>query len=392
MPEPRSDRLGLLAASVLLSIALLFHGGMAMLILDLSAIGQARQPLLISDVICFRAVADMVALGQLAEAYDNVALYAFEQVYVPDLERVIPWQYPPIALLWLAPLAWVPLWLGQVLLPTLGLVALSVALWPLMPRHPLRPLAIVSFGAIIACFWIGQTGLWVAALMAAGWGDLSRDHHRRAGLWFGLLAFKPHLAVLVPLFLAAQGRWQSFGVAALVVAVQVLITWGLWGSAPWLAFLSKIQGSSALIEGIYAPHTKAVSFYVQLRLWGLPHVAAIQGHGVLAVGALLWFFWVLRRPVSAGLQFAAMLCATVFLSPYMWNYDLTVLAVAMALLAQNDAQHGHWSWVDLPFWLLLWLGPILSMMIFDLGIVAGFYAMVAGVVLLTHRIIVMRPR
>ncbi len=45
-----------------------------------------------------------------------------------------------------------------------------------------------------------------------------------AGVLFGLLAYKPQFGLLIPLVLAATGRWRTFAAAAATIALLVLAT------------------------------------------------------------------------------------------------------------------------------------------------------------------------
>jgi len=60
----------------------------------------------------------------------------------------------------------------------------------------------------------------------------------------GLLCYKPHLALLVPVALAAGGHWRAFGAAAVTVAVVVGLSVALFGVEPWRAYLAELGGAA----------------------------------------------------------------------------------------------------------------------------------------------------
>ncbi|WP_448875846.1 glycosyltransferase 87 family protein, partial [Enterobacter hormaechei] len=59
-----------------------------------------------------------------------------------------------------------------------------------------------------------------------------------AGLCWGLLAFKPHLALLVPVVLLAAGAWRAFVAAAAGALALTALAWVVFGTATFEAFLA----------------------------------------------------------------------------------------------------------------------------------------------------------
>lgn len=94
------------------------------------------------------------------------------------------------------PLAWLA-WTG------LTLAAWALAAIGAFPR--LWPLVAVFPGALLAAGH-AQTGLLTGALLIGGVSLLDR-RRLLAGILFGALVIKPHLALLVPIWLAAGRRW-----------------------------------------------------------------------------------------------------------------------------------------------------------------------------------------
>ena len=98
-------------------------------------------------------------------------------------------------------------------------------------------------GALIAAGH-AQTGLLTGALLV-GAAALVDKRPVASGLLIGALIIKPHLAILLPFWLAAGGRWRAFIAAGASVA-------GLLGLS-WLVFGSETAGlPEALREG-FAP-------------------------------------------------------------------------------------------------------------------------------------------
>jgi len=160
-----------------------------------------------NDFAGFWSVGHMVLEGRAGEAYDPAAALAAEAHHVPEHDVRLPWFYPPQMFFLFGPMAalsYFPaffLWSGGCLL------ALACALRALALRTPAVWLLLASPGL----YWIlrfGQTGVLAAALLGGALYFMAHRSPLRAGVLIGLLAFKPHLGLLLPFALVAgrQGR------------------------------------------------------------------------------------------------------------------------------------------------------------------------------------------
>jgi len=86
----------------------------------------------------------------------------------------------------------------------------------------------------------GQNGFLTAALLG---GALVMLDHRPivAGILFGLLAYKPQFGMMIPLVLAASGRWRPFAAAAATVLILALAATAAFGPHVWQAFLDSTR-------------------------------------------------------------------------------------------------------------------------------------------------------
>src|SRR6202007_3224914 len=106
-------------------------------------------------------------------------------------------------------------------------------------------IAILAFPAVWWNFGLGQNAFLTAALFGAA--TLLVDRRPiLAGLLFGALCYKPHFGLLVPLALAAGGRWRCFAAAAASAGGLVLASLMVFGSSTWEAFLAAAAGSHAV--------------------------------------------------------------------------------------------------------------------------------------------------
>ena len=77
---------------------------------------------------------------------------------------------------------------------------------------------------MLVCLGHGQTGFLTGALLAGGVLALPR-HEILAGVFFGLLAYKPQFGLLIPFVLLAGGYWRAIAAATATVLASVAVTW-----------------------------------------------------------------------------------------------------------------------------------------------------------------------
>ena len=285
------------------------------------------------DFILFYASAALALKGKAAAAYAASTLLAVEREAVPASRGLFLWCYPPSTQMLIAPVALLPYRAAFAAWSVAGL-GLYLALVRRLSRDPLAPLLGLAFPAVFLCVMQGQTGLIFAGLM--GLGLLGVDTRARlAGAALGLLAFKPHLAVIVPLVLLASGRRTALAAAAAsalsVAAASLLVL----GAEPWRAFLAAGPQVAQNLETGRLPWSKAPTVFVALRTLGLPTPAAYAGHVAVAAPVVLATLRAWRREGSLALKAGLAGAAAVIVSPYAFDYDLALLALPLGAAAER---------------------------------------------------------
>ena len=114
-----------------------------------------------------------------------------------------------------------------------------------------------------------------------------------AGILIGLLAIKPHLALLFPLALVAEGRWRSIAAAAATVLALVAASLAAFGWAEWAAFLHHLPLTMAMGEEGAVPWATMPSPYVFALSLGTPAAlaSALQGAVALFAAGCVWRVW-----------------------------------------------------------------------------------------------------
>lgn len=316
---------GVLAGATLLMLALLAQAGRW----PFTADGQV----VITDFATVWAAAVRTLTGAPALVYDH-ALH--EAYYAALIERPpasgLTFGYPPTAFLVFAPVGLLPYG------PALGFyLAIGIALWFAVLRAIVRdtPTALamaLAFGGASQTLLLGQNGFLTAAALAGGLVLLPR-RPVLAGVLFGVLAVKPHLGLALALFLLVRRDWHAIGAALATLAAMVLATVLLWGPGLWADYFVASREIAEIVAGrtdtIIGRKMQSV---VALTIGALPLGQALAVHAVFALIALgLMLAVLMRRPVYA-VQAAAVIAASVLVTPYSFLYDCTMLTAAAAFL------------------------------------------------------------
>jgi hypothetical protein len=198
--------------------------------------------------------------------------------------------------------------------------------------------------AAIIDLWIGQNGLLTAAVLGGALAMLDR-RPTVSGVLIGLLVYKPHFGILLPLVLAITGRWRVFGTAAATVVVLVGITGAIFGLEIFTVSIHAMMSASRyhLVDG-HTPWFKLQTVYGVLRAAGFASAPAWSAHVAAAGAAIAATVWIWRGDASYALKAASLSTAALLLPPYMAIYDLPILAVPMAFLVRDALESGLQRW------------------------------------------------
>lgn len=316
-----------------------------------------------SDFINPYAAGRMALEGRPAVAYDWTEHGAVEHaISGGNPESYYSWNYPPIFFLAAAPLAMLPyvpallVWLGTTF--ALYLAAIRAIL-----SDRLALLAAAAAPTTFITVGHGQNAFLTAGLLGLGLAQLER-RPLLAGTLFGCLSYKPHLGLVLPLALAAGGHWRAFAAAAATVLVLCGMSVAIFGFDTWPAFLASMTPTRiVLLEEVNTGWFKIQSLFSTVRGFGgsVPLAYALQGILSVAVLAVLAWMWH-RRP---GRNAKAALCAgAVLVTPYVLDYDLAVLAPAVAFLVADALKKGFRPY-EKTLLVLVFAMPLLARMAAD---------------------------
>ncbi len=292
----------------------------------LSAVGDP----VASDFTMFWIASGLILDGAAAAVFDWSGMMAAEHALVPGMSGALGWSYPPIFMLYVAPLALVPFLLSYALWIAASFAAMAAVIRKIAPARQTIWL-LLGFPATLICAAHGQNSFLTAALFG---GALTLMNKRPvvAGVLIGLLAYKPQFGLLIPLALLAGRQWTAFAAAAVTTVVLIAGTAALFGPETWLAFWNNLAVINQKMAEGQVPILKMTSLFATLRVHGVDASIAYALHAVLAAAVAAVVAWVWHRRRATAGSAAVLIVGALLVSPHVYDYDLPVLAVAIALI------------------------------------------------------------
>lgn len=289
-----------------------------------------------TDFASFYAAGVLANAGTPQLAYNEAAHFAAEQaVTSPGIEYQY-FYYPPVFLMLCAALAHLPYMAAFLVFQGVTLfLYLSVAQRILDDRSSTALLVLLAFPAVFWNLGLGQTAFLVAALFGAA--TLLIDQRPViAGALFGMLCFKPHFALLVPLALAAAGRWRSVAGAAASCVVLALASVAVFGWQTWHDFLVAASASPEMYASGRIKFAGFASPFGAVRLLGGSISLAYSVQIAISLIAASVVFVVWRCGLSLAVRAATLAAATLVALPLSLVYDLMLAAIAAAWLVRGE--------------------------------------------------------
>lgn len=257
------------------------------------------------------------------------------------------WSYPPNYLLLARGFGGMSPWHAVLAFDAATLLLLIVALraaalpWALIAAVAASPAALENLLE-------GQNAALLTALIGGGLLLLPR-RPRLAGVMIGLATIKPQLGLALPLFLLRRAPLACLWAALAAVALAAASLW-LLGPAVWVGFwrVTRPAMSAVLLTG--QPQDFAaglISVFRTARPLGLPTALLVQ-----AATTLLCVGLAARRSTSVP----ALLILSALACPYLHDYDLLSVSLAVALLLRERLSWGFHPGEPLLFF-LAWFGP-----------------------------------
>jgi Glycosyltransferase family 87 len=258
--------------------------------------------------------AELAPLPFLRPAYEVLLAVPFS--FLPYLWAFAAWSVACLALLW----TWIRVMRRQ--LPTLGDLP-SFFWW----------LALLGFFPVFLNFPMGQDSVLLLVLLTFCFLALKKNASLTAGIWLGLAAFKPQIAV--PLFLIlffGHGRVKLLAGFLAALTAVILVSAGVsgWHSVlQYPRYLLEINQrlGYGTITPLDMPNLRGLSAVFGARR--LPQIAIAFLSVSLICGAGM--LWIRRQDEDANFSFSMSIVVALLVGYHTHIYDLALLVLPIGL-------------------------------------------------------------
>src|ERR1700682_2280763 len=287
-----------------------------------------------TDFVNVWSAGKLVLDGHPAQAYDwDIQKQVQVAVLGQSYQGNFAWHYPPPFLFVASLLAHFPYAVAFIGWAAVSLVPYLAVMRAIVGRS-FGLLLAAAFPVVFTNALVGQNGFLTASLIG-GTLYLMPTRPVLSGICLGLLSYKPQYGLLFPLVLIAASQWKVFFTAGIVAVLIASLSWLAFGSESWQAFFHWMpMFSQAFLTEGRAPWGKMQSIFALVRYFGGTEQLAWVFQWVMsgAVAGLLALMW--RSRISYPLKAAALAAGTLLITPYLFLYDMMVLAIAVAFLVR----------------------------------------------------------
>ncbi|OQW55321.1 MAG: hypothetical protein A4S17_06325 [Proteobacteria bacterium HN_bin10] len=281
------------------------------------------------DFMAFWSAGRAALDGHVAQVHERALLWQYQQAIAPDVRFYAPWNSPPTFLLIVSLLALLPYPVAAIVFLVGTALFFGAVIRRFLPdgRAMLFP---ATAPAILYHVGTVQAGMLIGGVagLALHWLD---KRPRAAGALVALLAIKPHLAILWPMFLALSGRWGAFWSAAIATAAFVTLAGIVFGPDAYVRWFDSLANSQRLVSAQLITTPAYASLYANLLGLGVSNVMALTLHALSAAAAVAIACFLFRGG-DRSIAGAALCAATLLVSPYLFFYDFVLLLIGAALL------------------------------------------------------------
>lgn len=330
-------------------------------------------------------------------AYNFTAHNALQQRLFGAKDFALGYHYPPIFTFLVEPISRLPYLWALAVYQLVGLALYLLAMRLILHSIPraMWLLPVIGFPAVWVNLMHAHNGFLTAAFFGAGLALLP-TRPILAGIALALLCYKPQFGLLIPLALIAASQWRAFFAASATVIALLLASYLRYGEGTWIAFFHySAFTQQVVIEGGTTGWHKMQTVFAAARLWNAPIALAYAAHAVSCLVCAVLVFRLWRSQADYAFKASSLILASMLCAPYAFDYDLMLLAPALAFLGVYAHMHGAMR--HLPSLLAaLWLMPFFTRLVAEhfyfpigvisMGLLLGFVTVTArsAVTLSTH--------
>jgi len=307
-----------------------------------------------ADFLVFWSASSMARTGDPASVYDFQKFYKVEQTIAnyPN-----PWVYPPTYLLMVLPLSLLP-YLPSFIVWIVSTCCIYLFVIKRIAPHPITPWLALAYPGTFQNIVHGQNGFLSTALL--GGGLLLLDNFPlTAGILFGLLSYKPHFAIFVPIALAAGKYWKALAAMFVSSVCFILLSGFAFGWRTWVAFYKNISLPIMILLQEKSLWIKMPTTFASFLLAGFNPSLAGAFHGFVMFGAVIIVAWIWYKEGPLYIRGSALISGILLFTPYAYYYDLSLLALPLAWLGWEWSR-GGWKLTEKSILIITWLLPIIA--------------------------------
>jgi len=293
-----------------------------------------------TDFINVWSAGRLVLDGHPAWAYDwDIQKKVQIAVLGQDYPGNFAWHYPPPFLFIAALLAKLPYAVAFAGWACISAVPYLAAMRAIVGR-PFGLLLALAFPVVFTNVLVGQNGFLTASLIG-GMLVLLPSRPILAGICLGLLSYKPQYGLLFPLVLIVAAQWRAFASAAVTTIALALVSWLAFGLESWQAFVKWMPmfSQAFLVEG-RAPWGKMQSIFALMRYSDSGETLAWTLQWTLVAVAAASLVWLWRSQARYEWKAAGLAIGALLATPYLFLYDVMVLAIAIGFIARVGLAEG----------------------------------------------------
>lgn len=312
-----------------------------------------------TDFITFYSASQLLQRNPPGNLYKASSIHEAQKILANVKVELFAWHYPPTFMLIIYPLHLFNYYSAWIIWTVVTLIPLLVVLRIIYP-HSLSVLVFLAFPGTFQNIIHGQNGFLTAFLLGAGLWLLNRKP-LISGLLLGSLIYKPHFAILVVPALLAGKHYRALAGFAAAIVFWITTPIMFWGISPWAAFFDNLPFAGHLLETGALPFFKIPTSLSGALMIGLSaHLSRIV-QLISSAFAITSAIYIWRNSNDHCLKASTLIVSALLASPFAFDYDLVILAPAIACLLATKVQGNisRQAWA-LFFWTLPFLAPAVA--------------------------------
>jgi hypothetical protein len=279
-------------------------------------------------------------LGEAARIFDYTAFSATQLAFFgpgncPHFNR---FYYPPTFLFFTYPLGSMPYLIAGAAWIAVWLVLYEAAVYAIIARRAALIAAATPFFVAVNID-MPHTGFLTAAFIGLSLVLLERRPWV-AGIFLGLLTYKPQFGLLFPAALVASRNWRALVGAtatAVIFGAAAAIAFGYDG---WASFIDALTDRSSSLGPSAEAGVRLHSIFGLLHWAGASSWVAWSGQLAIFIAVALCIGVLWAKPIPYNLRAASLCVGSLLASPYALFYDLCILSIAATFLVKDGLSRG----------------------------------------------------